>query len=66
MKVGREFWEFISGDARCLDELPELASKAADESLPGEVSFTQRVEMKLQELTNEFRARYGDVLSEGA
>lgn len=64
LKVGREFWEFISGDPGCLDELLELSSASADEAAPGELSFAERVELKLKELTNDFCAQYGDDLTD--
>lgn len=64
LKVGREFWEFISGDPGCLDELLVIASAAADEAEPGESSFVDRVEAKLTDLTNEFHERYGTTLDE--
>jgi hypothetical protein len=62
LRVGSAFWEFISGDPRCLSELLELASIVADEARPGERSFPERVEMKLEALTGEFHARYGRIL----
>jgi hypothetical protein len=57
--VGREFWEFISGDPGCLDELLELATEAAEQAEPGERSFAERVEAKLDLLTADFTGRYG-------
>lgn len=64
LKVGRAFWEFISEDPGCLDELLALAATVADQAAPGEVSFAGRVETKLEQLTNEFRARYGEALTD--
>ena len=64
LKVGREFWEFLSGDRGCLDELLGLASAAADEAAPGGQSFAERVESKLEELTESFGERYGNDLTD--
>lgn len=63
LQVGRAFWEFISGDANCLVEILDIASSVADESGPGELSFSDRVERKLKELTREFHSRYGETLT---
>lgn len=59
LKVGREFWEFISGDPNCMAEVLELAGEAADEPVAGGESFAERVERKAQELAADFQARYG-------
>ena len=66
LRVGRDFWEFISGDRGCLDELLELASATADQAAPGERSFAERVDLKLAQLTHDFRDRYGDALTDDA
>lgn len=62
--VGREFWEFISGDPNCLGELLGLAEEAAEGAPPGELSFSDRVDRKLAELVAEFHERYGDQLTD--
>lgn len=64
LRVGRDFWEFISGDRGCLDELLELASATADEAAPGELSFAERVDVKLAQLTDGFCERYGNDLTD--
>lgn len=64
LKIGREFWEFISGDPECLNEVLELAGEAAEGRVAGEESFADRVEYKVQELTAEFEARYGPTLDD--
>lgn len=64
--VGREFWKFLSGDSGCMEELLDLAREAAEEAAPGETSFADRVEEKLDELAEEFRRRYGDELTDKA
>ena len=66
LKVGSEFWEFISGDPRCLSDLLALASEAAGEAPPGEMSFAGRVEQKLESLASEFARRYGETLDAAA
>ena len=53
LKVGREFWEFISGDPNCMAEVLELAGAAADEPLAGGESFADRVESKTEELSRK-------------
>lgn len=62
LKVGREFWEFISGDPNCLGEVLELAGEAAEGRVPGEATFAERVERKVGELTREFHSKYGSNL----
>jgi hypothetical protein len=64
LKVGREFWEFISGDPNCLTEVLELAGEAAKGRVAGKASFADRVENKVQELTQEFETRYGNSLDD--
>lgn len=59
LKVGREFWEFVSGDPNCLDEIFELAGKAGDAV---EATLSAAVEEKLKELIAEFTKRYGTTL----
>jgi hypothetical protein len=64
--VGREFWEFISDDPQCLDELLALAGEASAEAQPGEASFDDRVRRKLASLVGEFHGRYGHTLDSRA
>jgi hypothetical protein len=63
LKVGREFWEFMSGDPDCMSEILELAAAAADTPIEGE-SFDDRIERKAQEITAEFEAEYGSDLDD--
>lgn len=65
LKVGREFWEFISGDPDCMAELLELARDAA-ERVSAETKFADDVEAKVQELATEFDAKYGSDLTDAA
>jgi hypothetical protein len=64
LKIGREFWEFISGDPDCLTEVLELAAEAAEGRVAGEATFADLVETKVQELTAEFETRYGTTLND--
>ncbi|MCS7160505.1 MAG: PmeII family type II restriction endonuclease [Gemmatales bacterium] len=58
--VGREFWQFISGDQRCIDTIYKLAREVG-ESYRDEQGQTlqQIVENKIEELTVEFTRLYG-------
>jgi Type II restriction endonuclease EcoO109I len=62
MKIGRDFWEFISGDPKCLAEVMEIAAEAAKGSAGGDLTFAERVEKKLDDLVSEFESRYGKKL----
>jgi hypothetical protein len=63
LKIGREFWEFVSGDPACLDEILELAGEAGDAV---EATFGGAVDKKHKELVAEFSARYGATLDKTA
>ena len=63
LKVGREFWEFVSGDPKCLDEVLEIAGEAGDAV---EATMTAAIDEKLAELVKEFSARYGATLDSSA
>lgn len=63
LKVGREFWEFVSGDPKCLDEVLEIAGEAGDAV---EATMTTAIGEKLAELVREFSARYGATLDSSA
>jgi hypothetical protein len=62
LKVGREFWEFISGDPNCLAEVLDLAAEAAEQRTAGSLSFADRVDKKVAALTTDFIGRYGPSL----
>jgi Type II restriction endonuclease EcoO109I len=64
LKVGREFWEFISGDPNCLNEILEIAGEVAEGRVAGDATFADLVEYKVQALTAEFEARYGKTLND--
>jgi Type II restriction endonuclease EcoO109I len=64
LKVGREFWEFVSGDPGCLDELLELAGEGASGGASGGARFADLVDAKARELAAAFEARYGSDLAD--
>jgi Type II restriction endonuclease EcoO109I len=64
LKVGREFWEFISGDPTCMAQVLELAAAAADAPIAGGESFADRVDRKARQIAAEFEARYGSDLND--
>jgi hypothetical protein len=63
LKVGREFWEFISGDPNCMSEVLELAGRAAQGHVASGQPFSARVDAKVVELAQDFSNRYGPVLN---
>lgn len=63
LKVGREFWEFISGDTDCMAEIMELAREGADR-VSAKTKFADDVEAKVQELAANFDAKHGSDLSD--
>jgi hypothetical protein len=64
--IGREFWDFITGNEDSMAELLELAAIAAARPLPDGLSFRDSVEGKIASLTAEFRTRSGDELDTDA
>jgi Type II restriction endonuclease EcoO109I len=64
LKVGQEFWEFISGDPDCLENVMEIAAEAAEGSAGGDLTFAERVEKKLADLVSDFESRYGSKLDD--
>jgi hypothetical protein len=64
LKVGAEFWEFISGDPNCMSEVLELAGRAAQGHVATGQPFSVRVDAKVTELAQEFSNRYGPVLND--
>lgn len=60
--VGREFWEFISDDPQCIDEIYRIAQDVGQNfRLPGGSTLWELQEQKFQELLEEFRTFYGVV-----
>ncbi|MEW6418433.1 MAG: PmeII family type II restriction endonuclease [Nitrospirota bacterium] len=57
---GREFWEFISDDPRCLREIYEIAAEVGMEFKdPKGQSLFEVINAKIHELTKEFEKSYG-------
>jgi hypothetical protein len=58
--VGREFWEFISDDPGCMDEIYDIAGKVGEifQDARGQ-TLSQILENKIAELQREFELKYG-------
>lgn len=57
---GREFWEFISDDPQCLEEIYEVVANVGSRFTDlKEQSLSEVIRTKIQELTNEFEKVYG-------
>jgi len=57
---GREFWEFISDDPQCLDEIYEIAAEVGRTFKdPKGESLSEVIEKKIVELNKEFEKKYG-------
>lgn len=66
LKVGREFWEFISGDPNCMaEEVPDIAGEAADGGGGAGPTFAERIDAKVTALSAEFERLYGVTLDDG-
>jgi hypothetical protein len=62
---GREFWEFISDDPQCLEEIYEIAAEIGRTfNDPKGQSLSEIIEAKIQQLTKEFEKIYGKSGSE--
>jgi hypothetical protein len=58
---GRKFWEFISDDPNCIDEIYEIAAKVGSSfRFAHGLTLGQILQNKVTELVNEFRQRYGE------
>jgi len=58
--IGREFWEFVSDDPDCINEIYEIAAEVDDEFLyKQEESLSKLLEDKIAELQVEFENLYG-------
>jgi len=57
---GREFWEFISGDSQCVEEIYEVIATVGRtfKDSRGE-TLSEVIENKINELTKEFEKKYG-------
>jgi len=57
---GREFWEFISDDPQCVEEIYEIAAEVGSTFRdPKGQSISEVIESKIQDLTREFERIYG-------
>ncbi len=64
-RIGREFWEFISDEPDCMDEIYVIAGEVGDTFETDEgYTLAEVVEQKLEALTSEFEAQYGATLNE--
>lgn len=57
---GREFWEFISDDPKCFEEIYEIAAEVGRGFKdPKGQTLSEVIKAKIQELTKEFEKIYG-------
>jgi len=57
---GREFWQFISDDPQCLEEIYEIATEVGRTFKdPKGESLSEVIEKKIDELVKEFETKYG-------
>jgi len=58
--VGRDFWEFISDDAHCIEEIYRIAGEVGKEfkDTKGQ-SISEILESKIQDLLEQFKGLYG-------
>lgn len=57
---GRKFWEFISDDPQCLEQIYEIAGEVGRTFTdPKGQSLSEVIEMKIHDLTQEFERIYG-------
>ncbi|MBM3145835.1 MAG: hypothetical protein FJ010_12890 [Chloroflexi bacterium] len=58
--IGREFWEFISDDPDCINEIYEIAAEVDDEfRYKQEETLSEVLEAKIAELQVQFESLYG-------
>ncbi|MGB9872195.1 MAG: PmeII family type II restriction endonuclease [Anaerolineae bacterium] len=58
--AGREFWEFISGDPDCVDEIDAIAAEVGETFRDAQgQTLAEILEAKLDELEQEFQTLYG-------
>jgi hypothetical protein len=59
--VGRQFWEFISGDPACIEEVYAIAGQVGETFRDaGGQTLSQTIEDKITEMESEFRSLYGE------
>ncbi len=58
--AGREFWEFISDNPDCIDEIYTIASEASEEFRDAKgQTLSEILDIKIEELQTEFEKVYG-------
>ncbi len=58
--AGRDFWEFISGDRGCIDEIYRIVGEVGDEFKDAKGhSLSEILENKMQDLLEQFGNLYG-------
>jgi len=58
--IGRRFWEFISDDPDCIDEIYAIATEVSQEFRDQQgQTISEVLETQIQELQSEFEALYG-------
>ena len=59
--TGREFWEFISNDPHCIDEIYEIAAEASEDFRDAQgQTLPEILDTKIEELTGQFEKLYGE------
>lgn len=59
--TGREFWEFISDEPDCIEEIYGIAAEVADAPIDAQGrTLSEILETKIGELQEEFEKSYGD------
>lgn len=57
---GREFWEFISDDPNCIDEIYEIADMVGEECIDAQgKTLSEILDAKAEELQGQFEELYG-------
>jgi hypothetical protein len=58
--TGRDFWEFISDDPNCIDEIYEIAASIGERFMDTErQTLSEILNIKIKELTTQFERLYG-------
>lgn len=58
--TGREFWEFISDDPNCIDEIYEIAGEVGEEFRDAHgQTLSEILNAKIEELYRQFEKLYG-------
>ncbi len=59
-KTGREFWEFISEDPNCIDEIYDIAAEVGEEFSDAQgQTLSEILDAKIEELERQFEDLYG-------